>query len=117
MGTPAVRLLLTVAATTALTASILLGGGVAANDANPVVPNPPPVGPETMAKATYDPPGSRQPPNIQVPFPSLAGKILHWGQTTYAYDAKRNDPANGKELFLDIWEQIGEMAHPRDSMP
>jgi hypothetical protein len=65
-----------------------------------------------MAKAPYDPPGSRQPPNIQVPFPSLAGKILHWVQITYANDAKRNDPANGKELFLDIYGQIGEDGAP-----
>lgn len=107
MRMPAVRLLLTMAVTTVLTASILLGGGVTADSAHPVVPSPPPIGPDTMAKEPYDPPGSSQPPNLELSSPSFAGKILHWGQTTYVYDVNRSDPANGKELSVDVWEQIG----------
>lgn len=109
---PAVRLLLTMAVTTVLTASILLGGGVTADSAIPVVPSPPPIGPDTMAKEPYDPPGSRQPPNLELSSPSFAGKILHWGQTTYVYDVNRSDPANGKVLSQDVWEQIGEDGVP-----
>ncbi len=44
--------------------------------------------------------------------PALAGKVLHWVETSYSTVPNSPDPANGRAVTADIWELIGQDGTP-----
>ncbi|CCF85071.1 hypothetical protein [Nitrolancea hollandica] len=77
------------------------------------VPSPPPLPPAgaTPTKRVV-PPGSVAPPGLIVHPPEIAGKIVHWSQSSYMFRTGIRDSANGRILTLDIWERIGDDGLP-----
>ncbi len=80
---------------------LLMGGALIGLLSACTAPSSPPGVPGSSG-----PPSSGQPTWVKAP-PAIANTILHWQQIGVSYVRGGVDPANGKQILGDIWEQIG----------
>lgn len=77
------------------------------------IPHPLPLpSPGATPTKRVAPPGSVAPPSLIINPPAIAGKIVHWKQSSYMFITGNRGAANGQILTLDVWERIGDDGQP-----
>lgn len=73
----------------------------------PLPVTPPPPGTTPIPEVSIEPLGQRLPSYFQQAPSSFTGKVLHWTNFEYSYSTSNPDPANGRVVFGEIWERLG----------